>query len=955
MCRPSREHRSGVPVPCCWLFAMAMAIAASGPATAAPPASGTAIGTAGPTREAASAVPRLPAGMSRIAEVEGITEYALPNGLHVLTLPDASKPVTTVNLTVRVGSRMESYGETGMAHLLEHLMFKGTPGHPNPGREMGDRGLSWNGTTSYDRTNYFASMAESPANLEFYLGWLAEALTQSNIARKDLDSEMTVVRNEMESGENNAGRILLENVVAAAFQWHNYGKSTIGARSDVENVDIPALQAFYRKYYQPDQATVIVTGKFDEARTLAVIAAAFGKIPKPSRVLAAPYTLDPVQDGERAVTLRRAGETPLLMALYHVPAGSAPDFAPLTLATMILGGPDFRLGKALIDGRLAAGAAGAARALAEPGFAVFSAVLKADQSLDAAREVFVKTIEGVAEKPFTAAELERAKNVWLRAYTQTQTDPQRVGIALSEYVALGDWRLGFDRRDRIKAATLAEVNRAAVDYFVTSNRTLGTFVPSPNVVRAPAPARVDVASVLKEFKGGEAMAAGESFDVSPDNIERRTQLATLPGAAAVRTVLLPKATRGGKVIATITLRLGDEKSLFGREMAGVAMARLLAAGSERIAREQLATAFEKLQASWSVGGNATGVQFRIETTKANLGPALELAFDVLRAPRFRSGLLDQLRVAWVTGIESARADPRALLLQRLEQHANVYPKGDIRYPLSHDEQLAEINALRLDDLRAFHRDFYGASSAIVTVIGDFDAAAITAQLQKGLGDWVSRTPYVRVPRPVHEIAPAQFRIEVKDKQNAVAEAQLELALRDTDREFQALRLATQMFGGSGGSSGRLWERIRGKEGLSYSVGASLSGGQYNAHAGWSFRAIAAPQNMERVKAVLDEEIARARRDGFSADELARAKEAMAAASRLGRAQDTALAGTLAAFAERDKTPRFLAEIENLREQITLDEVNAAFRKYVQADKMVFGAAGDFANARGAVVKTAAPS
>ena len=374
-----------------------------------------------------------------------------------------------------------------------------------------------------------------------------------------------------------------------------------------------------------------------------------------------------------------------------------------------------------------------------------------------------------------------------------------------------------------------------------------------------------------------------------------------------------------------------------------------------MAREQLATAFEKLQASWSVGGNATGVQFRLETTKANLAPALDLAIEMLRTPRFRGGLFDQLKLAWTTGIESARADPRALLVQRLEQHANVYPKGDIRYPLSFDEQLAEIGTLKLDDLRAFHRDFYGASSAIVTVIGDFDAPAVTAQLQKGLGDWTSRTAYVRVPRPAREIAPAQFRIEVKDKQNAVAEAQLELALRDTDREFQALRLATQIFGGSGGSTGRLWERIRGKDGLSYSVGAGLSGGQYNAHAGWSFRAIAAPQNMERVKTALDEEIARARRDGFSAEELARAKEAMASASRLGRAQDAALAGTLTAFAEREKTPRFLAEIEALREQITLDEVNAAFRKYVLPEKMVFGAAGDFANARSPVVKTAAPS
>ena len=246
-------------------------------------ASGGVLAQAQPPTPTSAAAPRLPAGTTRVTTVEGISEYALANGLHVLTLPDASKPTTTVNLTIRVGSRMENYGETGMAHLLEHLLFKGTPNHPDPKKEMSDRGLAWNGTTSDDRTNYFASMAESPANLDFYLRWLAEALTQSFIARKDLDSEMTVVRNEMESGENDPGRVLFQNALAASFHWHNYAKSTIGARADVENVDITRLQAFYRNYYQPDNAYLIVAGKFDEAKTLEIVAATFGKIAKPTR------------------------------------------------------------------------------------------------------------------------------------------------------------------------------------------------------------------------------------------------------------------------------------------------------------------------------------------------------------------------------------------------------------------------------------------------------------------------------------------------------------------------------------------------------------------------------------------------------------------------------------------------------------------------------------------------
>ena len=897
---------------------------------------------------AAAAAVKLPAGMTRVTSVEGITEYALPNGLHILTLPDASKPTTTVNMTIKVGSRLENYGETGMAHLLEHLMFKGTPNFPDPKKTMTDRGLSWNGTTNEDRTNYFASMAENPENLDVYLHWLAEALTQSFIARKDLDSEMTVVRNEMERGENSPFRILLETVQGTAFHWHNYAKSTIGARSDVENVDISRLQAFYRKYYQPDNAVLIVAGKFDEAKTLAVIASTFGKLPKAKRVLEQTYTLDPAQNGERSVTLRRAGETPLLLALYHVPAGSSPDFPAVSLASTILGGPEFRLNKALVEKGLAAEAFGTARSFAEPGYSFFGAVLKNDQSVDAARDALLGTIEGVDKQPFTDAELERAKNIWQRGFTQTLNDPQRVGLALSEYVALGDWRLAFQRRDRIKAVTAADVNRIATAYFVTSDRTVGTYIPSVDPVRAPAPELVDVASVMKDFKGGEAVAAGENFDVSAENIDKRTTMTTLPGNAGIKVALLSKSTRGGKVIALIALRFGDVRTLFGKDTAGSAAASMLSRGTQRMTREELSTAFEKLQTSWSVGGDSQGVTLRLETTKANLAPSIALAQEVLRTPRFDPSEFEQMKTGLIADIESSRSEPQAILTEQIERHGNPYPKGDPRYAQTFAETLAEISALRLDEVKAFYQEFYGASSAAVTAIGEFDAPALMSQLQTGFGDWTSKTAYTRVPQPALEIPSTTFRIEVKDKQNAAASGKLEFALRESDREYQALRLATQIFGAGG--TGRLWNRIREKEGLSYGVGARISGGQFEANSDWSFFAIAAPQNADRVKAALDDEIARARRDGFTADELKRAKESIASGSRLARAQDGSLAALLESFIERGKTPLYFAELDALRAQITLDEVNAAFRKYVVPEKLVYGAAGDFANAKGAPAK-----
>src|SRR5262245_43393009 len=207
----------------------------------------------------------------KVTTVEGITEYRLDNGLRLLLFPNPSVAKVTVNLTVLVGSRHEGYGETGMAHLLEHMVFKGTPQHPDVPKALRDHGARFNGTTNVDRTNYFETMEGTDENLEFGIRLEADRLVNSFVKREDLASEMTVVRNEFERGENSPVNILHQRMMAVAYEWHNYGKSTIGNRSDIERVPIENLQEFYRRYYQPDNAVLIVTGKFNEAKALALI------------------------------------------------------------------------------------------------------------------------------------------------------------------------------------------------------------------------------------------------------------------------------------------------------------------------------------------------------------------------------------------------------------------------------------------------------------------------------------------------------------------------------------------------------------------------------------------------------------------------------------------------------------------------------------------------------------
>ena len=876
-------------------------------------------------------------GVAKVASVEGIDEYRLSNGLQVLLIPDHSKPTTTVNVTYRVGSRHENYGETGMAHLLEHMLFKGSPKHPKVWAEFEKRGLAANGSTWLDRTNYTASFSANDDNLRWYLGWQADAMVNSSIARKDLDTEMTVVRNEMERGENSPDRILLEKTLAMMYQWHNYGKDTIGARSDVENVDIPRLQAFYREYYQPDNATLIVSGKFPEERILAWVADAFGKIKRPTRELRAFYTLDPVQDGERSVSLRRAGGVPLLYVGYHVPPGPHPDYAAVEVLGLVMGDtPSGRLHKRLTEKRLAANTFAYSQGLAEPGFAVFGAQLGPGQDSEPARIEMLATLESVGREPITDDELKRAKSKWLKGWEQAFSNPETVGISLSESIAMGDWRLFFLLRDRVRDISLAEVQRVAEQYLLASNRTLATYLPSEKPPRAPAPARVDVQQTLKDFKPQAAAGKVEIFEATPANIDARTRRFDVGG---VKLALLPKGTRGAAVHAALTLHFGDETSLFGQVEVAEAVAALLDKGTASMSRQQVQDRLDQLKTELSVSGGTGSVTLSLSSRKEHLAAAIALVGELLRRPAFAPEALDELKRQTLSSIEQQRKEPEVVAENALSRLADPYPRGDPRHARSFDQMVEDTNALSVDKVRAFHSRFYGAAKAEFGAVGDMDAEEVRSAIQAALGDWVGGVPFRRVPHPLVAVKPQRLLLATPDKQNATMLVRLSLPLSDSDPDYPALMLANHLLG-SGGNS-RLWKRIRETDGLSYDVRSGVAWSQFEPNSDWQASAIFAPQNRAKVEDAFREELARALKDGFSANELEEGRRGLLNFRRLSRAQDSTVAHALTNNLYLGRSFAISARVDAALAQLSVAQVNAALRKYIQQDGLVTALAGDF--------------
>ncbi len=900
----------------------------------------------------------------KIATVEGITEFQFENGLRVLLFPDQSQSKVTVNMTVLVGSRHEGYGETGMAHLLEHMVFKGTPRHPLVPKALQEHGAQFNGSTSDDRTNYYETLAATDVNLEFAIDLEADRLMNSLIRKEDLASEMTVVRNEFERGENSPGRVLQQRISAVAFDWHNYGKSTIGNRSDIERVPVENLREFYRKFYQPDNVVLVIAGKFEEATALGFVRKHFGAIPRPVRQLTPAWTEEPAQDGERMVTLRRVGAVSTVGVAYHIPAGSHEEAASMqVLASAISARQTGRLYKELVETKLATSAFVFAGRDHDPTLLVASAEVAKDGSVDDVREKLVAILEGIGETGISAEDVARARQQILKARELSATDTAQMGVSLSSWAAQGDWRLYFIYRDRVEQVTPESIKVAAAKYLKRSNRTVGIFIPTDQPDRVPVPPAPDVPALVAGYQGRAAIAEGEAFEATPANIEARVARSEFP--SGLKVTLLPKKSRGGEAHLSLTLRYGNEENLKDFESAAGFLPQLMLHSTKKLSYPQLRDELDRLGATLSAGAGGGGrgrggrsgggaggpgqlgaVSFSIQAKRDTLPAVLGLLRQVLREPLLPADQFDIAKAQRIAGLEQTRTEPSVLGPRLLQSQLTPYAKDDIRYIPTIEESIARLEAVTHAQVVQLYRDYLGGGIGELTIVGDFDEAACLPILKDTLAGWVPQKSYARITNPLTGgLVGTRHTINTPDKANATYSAGLMLPLRDDDPDYAALLLGNYILG-SGTLSSRLGVRIRQQEGLSYGVTSSFSASSWEPRASFSITAICNPQNMARLEVCVKEELERLLRDGVTAEELNKARQGYLESQKVSRSSDTAIAGSLAGLRHLGRTLEWQAEQERRIKALTPETVNAALRKHIDPAKLVIVAAGDFAKPSG---------
>ena len=861
----------------------------------------------------------------------GIEELLLEaNGLRVLLLPDQVAPVVSACIVYHVGSRNEATGHTGATHLLEHLMFKGSARFdPRAGRPIARTlervGASFNATTWFDRTNYYETLA--PEHLELALELEADRMRHALLREEDFASELTVVRNEFERGENEPFDALLKEAFATAFREHPYHHPTIGWRSDIENASIGRLRAFYDTFYHPDNATLVVVGAFERAAALDLVERHFGPHPRAPRPIDQTVTGEPVQQGERRFVLRRAGEVGWVAVSWRTPEAAHPDTHALAvMADAVASGVTSRLFQRLVEPGVCLDVQAVPWQLRDPGLFQVFATLNPGASHEAVEAAIRAEVGRVAEEGIAEDELERAK-AQVEAHTAYHRDsPTQVAAALAEAVSAASWRFYLDYPERIRAVGRDDVARVAREWCHDDAISVGWFVPRDG----------------HGATGGIPTVAPQR--ALPRPCGYRTQLAPpvrdlrLPGGA--RLLLLPRHANP-TVHLQGSLLAGHGLVAQERWSAASLLPDMLERGTSAYSRLELARTMEDRGIELSVSAEGFS-PFEVSLASRCLARhwrlTLELAVGMLRRPTFPADELEKLRQLRLGELAQSQEDT---FLRAFEAFSRlVYPPGHPYFRRPLEERRRGLEGCRAADLEALHGELYGPASLVLAVVGDFEPDELTGFLGELLAGWQGgrATPPVLPRRTAADATPGEVRVPMADKPNLDVVLGHPGGLRRADEDFLAAQLGNSLLGHSTLSS-RLGRRLRDREGLTYGVisrffGASLLDGP------WATTFSVAPANLERALACAREEIARLVVEGPEEAELDDERAAMAGSYRVGLATPGSVARELARLARHDLPVALLDELPDQVLATTRAQVVAAVTSRIDPGALSVAVAGE---------------
>ena len=885
----------------------------------------------------------LPPNIEKIASFRGIDQYCLKsNGMTILLVPDHASPVFTFMVVYHVGSRNEAPGNTGSAHLLEHMIFNKST--ENFGRAKGHKTFqevlyeagadfgSTNMTTWYDRMNGYSTLPSD--KLELAMKIEADRLGRGLILDSERQSEMSVVRNEYEIGENNPWQALWKATVAAAIQAHPYHWSTIGYRSDIEGVTTEKLREHYKTFFHPNNAEAILVGDFDTEKALALFDREFGGFKQSAQPIPQVITVEPPQEGERRTIVRRPGTVGMVMIGYIRPGALDPDYIPLEVLSSILAdGVNSRLHQALVEKGLATNVQSNNFTLRDPYPLLIDATNAPGKSHEEVEAAIKAALAEIVEKGVTAEEVKRAQQQLEVAVVRSRDGTYNFASNLGEAVASTNWKWFLTYVDDIKAVTAEDVKRVAAKYLVPEHATVGWFIPAANVKKAEAAGVVRASSAPPAPQG--APEARTTPKAATGTFAQRTTRRVLPNGIILDVV-------ENHAVPTVAVRgiafAGDVAAPQGNPMIPVLTARMLQRGTKTRTKEQIGALLDGVGATRAYGSTLTEAWINANGMARDLPLLLDVIADELKNPAFTAEEIAKAKKELENDILRADDNTSARAMERLSQL--VYPKNHPYYSFGKAEKLAALNAATESDLRAFHRARYSGAGLIVAVVGDIDTAKTIALVEKALGDIPKgeRLSLAKLDRTRPSDQAVREALKMPGKANMNIVMGTASGLRRNDSDYEAAIIANAALGQNSLTS-RIGRRVRDTEGLSYNLNSRF-GNSDELDGFWFVNVNVAPQNVAKAMKSTREEIDKFGREGVTDAEVEAQKSFFAGNYQVGLGSNSGIAGALVTAEKFGYGPKYLDEFPARIRAVTTAQVNAAMRKHFFPDKLHVIVAGD---------------
>ena len=893
----------------------------------------------------------------KVKAVGDIQEYLYaPNGMKILLLQDNATPVVTVQVVYSVGSKHEVLGNTGATHLLEHLNFKGTPTFNKKNGTaiftvLQNIGAQMNATTWYDRTNYYETIPSD--QIELALNIEADRMRNSLLLQEDKESEMTVVRNEFERGENNPSSVLNKDIWATAFMAHPYHHSTIGWLSDIENMPNAVLKNFYNTYYWPDNATLTIVGDFDKNNLFTLVDKYFGKVTKSVKEIPQPYTTEPVQLGPRYVTVKKPGQIGIVTMAYKIPNTLNKDIPALIILAEVLGsGQSSLLSTTFVDTGLALSGNAQVASFQDAGLFTVSLEITPDKNYRDINAKMLELIEKVKKDGISQETVDRIA-AKLNAETILSRDGSgSISNHLTEAIANGDWTYYYKSIEGISAVTALDVKRVANTYLIEDQSTTGYFIPQ--IVGSNSGDSTQASNLQQEdskfFFRNPEMEQTKNIDKIQETSILNSFLEIKSGYETIE-----EATKGEKFtrkkvagIDVVTAKTGakDFVSVAAsfpiskyfttgkNEKVPSLVTQMLSRGTTKNDKFVFSQKLEKLGVTFRIYATKNDVVISFKCLKKDIDAVVSLLSEELRYPLFDNKEFELLKEQNINSLKNQLNDPGTQAFIALSQA--IYPKDNPNYQEDTNKGIEDLNAVTAEDLKAFHKNYFGPKAMHFVVVGDVDTKVLYNSLNKNFKTWTGGTESeVKVIEP-SKVAGESKVIFIPQKPSAELIIGQYTGVKKADRDYIPFYIGTNILGG--GFSARLMQTVRDNDGLTYNISAGLSGQEF-VGGFWYTNASFNPSLFQKGEDATMLQIKKWATDGVTAQELADNKSNITGSFKVGLSTTSGLARILLSYLQRGLEPDYVTQFPKEIDAVTLEQVNNSIKKYIDLNKLIIIKAG----------------